>query len=118
MHVIRVSYRAEFTGMKKGPLNLLGAKVNVPIGIEFYESTGGHWKFRAPHNGVDISELGACVGLENAKKRAAQQFDKLTKEWIMIGDTGAGRGRRELKPQEYMIREGRVYVYEQEAKDK
>lgn len=112
MKVIRVSYRAEFVGLKQGPLNPIGAVVKVPISIECFESSLGTWKFRAPHNRAEIPELGTAPGLQSAQRQAASQFEKLSSPWVMIGDAGDGQGRRELRPEEVVIKAGKVYVYE------
>jgi hypothetical protein len=121
MREVRVSYRAELMGLKQGVLNAIGAKFNSQIAIEIFKATNGFWKFRAPHNGAELPELGQVAGsVEAAQLVAEEEFEKVSSPWVMIGDAGDGKGRRELDAEEVVIKQGKVYVYvyEDEASGK
>jgi hypothetical protein len=115
MRILRIAYRASFEFPKaETPLNPSGWRCPGEVVLEVFESAGGKWKSR----GLDGKEIKhwawrapSAIGLQGIIEDA---FEKQLKPWVPMGNAGDGLGHRELKPDELVIKGGKVYVLEQE----
>ena len=116
MRIVRVAYRASFEFPKAGtPLNPSGWKCPGEIALEVFESSGGHWKARGAIDQREIKhwawQAPSAIGLQQIIEDA---FEKQLKPWVPMVNAGDGLGYRELKPKELLIKDGKVYVLEDE----
>ena len=107
MRQIRVVYRAVFQQLKS-----VAMICRAPVNVEVAQLGNGVWISRSPDTGVSF-RFTECQSAEAARWEAEDRFvEMLSDGWWMLGKPPDGSLLRPLEPEEYTMKDGKVYWYE------
>ena len=120
MRLIRVTYRATFQQPITGPLNPIGARLNIPVAVEVYPLPNG-WMARTPSHAEAKNPPWPLIRMASSTQMCAtvaSYFEKQLTPWEMWGRPVYTLPLRLLQPEEVEIRENdQVYFKDPPEKE-